>query len=83
LLVGLPDVVGLGVDACAGDAPLVCRWNVRRTGSRIVRAAGWVKQRRVVRLTDLPAFRRPAVLAWHKLRRTCPNSVCAGVADHQ
>jgi hypothetical protein len=25
LLVGLPDVVVLGVDACAGDAPLVVK----------------------------------------------------------
>ena len=79
LLVGLPAVSVLGVEAPSGDTPLVVHvacpesWqrDCARCGTR-----GWVKQRRVVRLTDLPVFGRPVVLAWHKIRRTCPNSSC-------
>jgi transposase len=37
---------------------------------------GWVKQRTVVMLTDLPSFGRPVRLAWAKIRRSCPNSAC-------
>lgn len=34
------------------------------------------KGRRAVRLVDLPAFGRPAVLVWHKRRWQCPDSDC-------
>ena len=54
-------------------------WN-RETGASDLGCGtrGRVKQPPVVRLTDVPVFGRPAVAAWHKLRRTCSNSVCAG-----
>ncbi len=79
LLVGLPEVDVLGVEATGDDAGLVVHvscpdgWQQDCPGCG---TRGWVKQHRVVRLIDLPAFGRPVVLAWHKVRRTCPNSVC-------
>jgi len=80
LLVGLPEVDVLGVDAPAAGVPLVVHvacppgW---QTHCPACGTNGWVKGHRVVRLTDLPAFGRPVVLAWHKTRRTCPNSACS------
>jgi transposase len=79
ILVGLPQVQVRGVEQSGEGLPLVVHvacpedWqrDCGRCGTR-----GWVKQHRVVRLTDLPVFGRPVVLAWHKLRRVCPNSSC-------
>lgn len=79
LLVGLPEVRVLGVEAPDDGTPLVvhvsCPDGWQQQCPRCA-ARGWVKQRTVVRLTDLPAFGRPTVLAWHKIRRTCPNDAC-------
>ena len=79
LLVGLPDVVVRAVESHGDAGPLVVHvgfpehWqqDCPTCGRR-----GWVKGHRVVRLTDLPAFGRPVVLAWHKVRRTCPEPGC-------
>jgi transposase len=79
LLVGLPEVRVRGVEQPGDGLPLTVHvacpddWqqDCGQCGSR-----GWVKQRTVVRLTDLPVFGRPVVLAWHKVRRTCPNTDC-------
>ncbi len=79
LLVGLPEVRVLGVEQPDDGSPLVVHvacpedWQ-RDCGGCGTR--GWVKQRSVTRLTDLPVFGRPVVLAWHKVRRTCPNDQC-------
>ena len=79
LLVGLPDVDVLGVEqSCDGSALVVhirCPENWQ-AACPACGTQGWVKGYRVVRLTDLPAFGRPAVLAWRKTRRSCPNPVC-------
>ncbi|MEI2784155.1 MAG: transposase [Candidatus Nanopelagicales bacterium] len=79
LLVGLPEVHVLGVEAPDDGTPLVvhvsCPDGWQQQCPRCA-VRGWVKQRTVVRLTDLPAFGRPTVLAWHKIRRTCPNDAC-------
>ncbi len=79
LLVGLPEVHVLGVEAPDDGTPLVvhvsCPDGWQQQCPRCA-VRGWVKQRTVVRLTDLPTFGRPTVLAWHKIRRTCPNDAC-------
>ena len=36
--------------------------------------AGWVKERREVKLVDLPVFGRPVRLVWRKRRWQCPSS---------
>jgi transposase len=79
ILVGLPDVDVLGVDEPGGaQAPLTVHV---RVGADSVDCPGcgrrgWVKQHRVVVLTDLPVFGRPVRLAWHKTRRACPQPTC-------
>jgi transposase len=74
LLVGLPDVVVIGVIDLPGAALVVhveqpsTRPCCDRCGQLAV-----VKDRREVLLVDLPVFGRPARLAWRKLRWCCPN----------
>jgi len=76
LLVGLPEVTVLAVDAFGEmlrvhiedrSPSLVCP----RCGER-----AWVKERDRVELVDLPAFGRPARLVWHKHRLYCPKLKC-------
>ena len=77
VLVGLPGMTVLGVEDEPGAALVVhvesrdpardCPGCGRR---------GWVKDRPVVMLTDLPAFGRPTRLAWHKVRWQCPDQGC-------
>jgi transposase len=80
LLVGLPDVVVLGV--VDGDGPLV----VHVESAGLVRAClgcsrpGRVRARAKVTLVDLPCFGRPTRLVWHKRRMSCHNSLCAMVS---
>jgi transposase len=77
LLVGLPDVRIIGVDDVVGD-PLVIHFRSVEQSRDCPSCgrSGWVKDRRVLLLTDLPAFGRPVRLAWHKTRRTCPAPDC-------
>jgi transposase len=78
ILVGLPDVDVLGVDDPPGDAPLVVHIQSRGPAAACPRCGrtGWVKQRPVVVLTDLPVFGRAVRLAWHKTRYACPDTTC-------
>ncbi len=78
ILVGLPDVAVLGVDDPPGGLPLTVHVESTAGPARCPRCGGpgWVKDRPVVVLTDLPAFGRPVRLAWHKVRRTCPDTGC-------
>jgi transposase len=77
LLVGLPDVVVLGVDDQPGG-PIVV--HVEQGGDRPVclGCGSWarVKDRDVVELADLPCFGRQAQLCWHKVRWRCPDPDC-------
>jgi transposase len=77
LLVGLPDVIVLGVDDRVGE-PL--RVHVELRGPRpLCRSCGglpWVKDRRLVELVDLPVFGRPARLVWRKHRWVCIDTAC-------
>jgi transposase len=79
LLVGLPDVVVVGV----GEWP---RWLRIQVISRPQRPSccgcGGVAHghgRREVELVDLPVFGRPVRLVWDKQRWRCPNPTCAVV----
>jgi hypothetical protein len=76
LLLGLPNVILLGVEDRPGPGLWQCTWSRRGQarlpgcGSRSV-----VKDRETVELVDLPAFvnRR---LFWRKVPRSCPNGGC-------
>ena len=79
ILVDLPEVDVLGVEPAVSGSPLVVHVSCQADWQRDCPACGtrgWVKQRPVVRLTDLPVFGTPTVLAWHKIRRSCPNAGC-------
>ena len=77
ILVGLVEVNVIGVEDVPG-APLVVHIEsqVQAVDCPSCGRCGWVKDRRVVLLTDLPAFGRPVRLAWHKTRRACPDPDC-------
>jgi transposase len=77
LLVGLPEVVVLGVEDGEG-APLVVHVESRRDQARCPRCGtrGRLKDRSAVELVDLAAFGRPARLIWHKQRWCCPSPSC-------
>jgi transposase len=76
LLVGLPDVVVLGVE----QDNVILRVHVE--GANLHRGCAQcgvvarVKDRSCVELVDLPAFGRPTRLVWHKRRFTCPEPTC-------
>jgi len=72
LLVGLPDVVVLGV----GDWPLWLRVTVTMDGERPVCSCGGAVHRHGVRevvLVDLPVFGRRTRLVWRKQRWRCTS----------
>jgi transposase len=77
LLVGLPDVTVLGVDAVA-DEPIRVFVETRRPRPMCVRCgtAAVVKERPLVELVDLPVFGRPARLGWRKYRFRCAAPGC-------
>lgn len=79
LLVGLPDVIVLGVDDSGGSGALRVHVELREPRPRCRSCGGvaWVKDRREVELVDLPAFGRPARLVWRKHRWSCPSSTCS------
>jgi len=78
LLVGLPDVVVLGV-LDERDAPLVVHVETRDARPSCASCAGAVvvKDRRRVELVDLPCFGRATRLVWRKRRWSCRNVTCA------
>ncbi len=77
LLVGLPDVNVLAVCDMAGS-PLEVTIETRglRPSCNDCGQAAVVKDRREVRLVDLPSFGRPTRLCWRKYRWQCPNIGC-------
>ena len=77
LLVGLPDVVVIGVGEWPGWLRIVI--DARRLGRRaelLRRRRRMVTGVREVELVDLPVFGRPARLVWRKQRWRCPNRTC-------
>ena len=78
LLVGLPEVMIVGIDD-VGDGPLVV--HVEQSGDRPVcvgcGSTPTVKDRDEVVLVDLPYGGRPSRLCWHKVRWECPELECA------
>ena len=77
LLVGLPDVVVIGVVDLPGAGLVVHveQLGVRPSCPGCGRLAV-VKDRRDVLLVDLPVFGRPTRLAWRKHRWCCPVESC-------
>ena len=77
LIVGLPQVVVVGVESRDGE-PLRVHVEIPAAGQVCARCQtpARVKDRRRVELVDLPAFGRPARLVWRKHRMLCPNPVC-------
>ena len=78
LLVGLPDVVVLGLDDVADGELLVhveCRRRATFCESCGVEAR--LKERPVIALVDLPCFGRRTQLLWHKRRFACPDESCS------
>jgi transposase len=77
LLVGLPDVTVLGVDAVR-DEPVRVYVETRRPRPVCARCgtAATVKERPLVELVDLPVFGRPARLGWRKYRFACAAPGC-------
>ena len=79
ILLGLPEVAVLGVDDPPDGGPLTVHIESLSGQGRHCPSCGrpgWVKDRAVVVLTDLPAFGRPVRLAWRKVRRACPDPGC-------
>ena len=78
LLVGLPEVIVLGVEDRTGEAIEV---HIEQAGKRPTclgcGAVPVVKDRDVVALADLPCFGRQSRLMWHKMRWSCPDPDCA------
>ncbi len=82
LLVGLPDVVVLGVVDEPGGRPLRV-YVETRTETRCCIGCGVVarvKERPEVELVDLPVFGRRARLVWRKHRLVCVQTTCAVVS---
>jgi transposase len=79
LLVGLPDVVILGVVDDGGVVPLRVRVEMRNGRRPCAGCAGpaRVKERPDVELVDLPVFGRQARLVWRKHRLVCLAVTCA------
>jgi transposase len=77
LLVGLPEVVVLGVDDRV-DGPIAV--HIEQASERPAcpgcEARPTVKDRDVVELVDLPCFGRQARLCWHKIRWACSEPEC-------
>lgn len=77
LLVGLPDINVVGVEDQPGEPIRVhVETVVEVEGCAGCGTRAWVKDRPPVKLVDLPAFGRPAVLVWRKRRWRCPEPVC-------
>jgi transposase len=81
LLVGLPDVVVVGV----GDWPSWLRVTITIDGERPVCSCGGAVHRHGVRevvLVDLPVFGRPTRLVWRKQRWRCVGCGCCWCDEH-
>ena len=77
LLVGLPDIVVVGVEDPLGEPIRVhVETTVEIEGCARCGTRAWVKDRPPVELVDLPAFGRPARLVWRKRRWRCPEAAC-------
>src|SRR5262249_24411954 len=81
LLVGLPEVVVLGVEDRPGEPIEV---HIEQAGARPAcigcAVLPVVMDRDVVALVDLPCFGRQAGLMWHKVRWSCPDPECAATS---
>lgn len=82
LLVGLPEVIVLGIVDAGASAPLRVHVEMRG-GRRCCAGCGGparVKERPEVELVDLPVFGRQARLVWRKHRLVCVRPACPVVS---
>lgn len=77
LLVGLPDVNVLGVDASGARVTVVIETRGPRPACGGCGVPGRVKDRDEVTLVDLPVFGRASRLVWRKHRWQCVTAQCA------
>jgi len=77
ILIGLPavDVIGLDASAHVLEVHVECRRT--KTGCPSCGVVAHVKDQRPVRFVDLPVVGRPMVLVWHKRRLRCPDADCS------
>jgi transposase len=78
LLIGLPEVIVLGVVDAGGEVPLRVHVEMRdgRRSCAGCDAPARVKERPEVELVDLPVFGRQARLVWRKHRLVCVQVAC-------
>jgi transposase len=78
LLVGLDDVIVLGVEDPGGDGPLVVAVETTTSVATCRGCRSWaaLKERVWVEYVDLPVFGRPSRLRWRKRRWRCPDRTC-------
>jgi transposase len=78
LLEALPAVNVIGVDDELGRVVMVhVEWRTEQPGCSACGMPAWMKDRPAVVQVDLPCFRRPARLVWHKHRLRCRDEDCA------
>jgi transposase len=76
ILVGLPDVEVIGLDASGLVLEVHVEWRRTRTGCPSCGVVAHMKDQRPVRFVDLPVAGRPMALIWHKRRWRCPDADC-------
>ncbi len=77
LMIGLPDVVFLGVeDEPGGELRVHVEGRSARDFCEACGIAARVKERPVISLIDLPVYARQSRLVWHKRRFSCPDELC-------
>jgi transposase len=76
ILVGLPDVDVIGLDARSHVLEVHIECRRERTGCPSCGVVAHVKDQRPVRFVDLPVAGRPMALVWHKRRLRCPDGDC-------
>jgi len=79
LLVGLDDVMVLGVEDPGAEGPLVVAIETESSVPTCPECGAWarLKERVWVTYVDLPVFGRPTRLRWRKRRWRCPEVACA------
>ena len=76
ILVGLPDVEVIGLDASGLVLEVHVECRRARTGCPWCGVVAHMKDQRPVRFVDLPVAGRPMALIWHKRRWRCPDVDC-------
>ncbi len=76
ILVGLPDVDVIGLDAHTHVLEIHVECRRTKTSCPSCGVVAHLKDQRPVRFVDLPVAGRPMALVWHKRRFRCPDGDC-------